>query len=315
MQAFRTCGGSFDSSNFQSLIDEIFNSTSAEDLEETDKTTKTESKYIGMKDAGRRSGLPRAPPMSPCSSTKASSVTGGDAENHFLGESFSPSELVRLSDGSEDELEDDDEGAVAIDTKAEKWVRKIKSTRGNSPRGHNYRKASGSQASSSSIAGSTTSSVRTVKTNLPAVRVFKGMHTPDNQCKIEVKSTQLSGSPNSEFRDAHVTFEEDQIIVDVVDNKGRTWKLKSTLFPGAGINTSESRYNLDAAGKDMSITLTKADTLATWDENEGHMVLLKPEEAVLRRCEGDAAAGFSAPPPEPVKTRSAQASSLGASFM
>jgi len=234
----------------------------------------------------------------------------------------SSNELVRLSDDSEEDLAEDlASEEQRPDSKAEKWKRKV-----TPPRGVRC-KRSGPQVVSSGASTTSSTTSSTVVECYPRTLYFRGNATPEGECKIEVQSTELSGSPTSEFRDAHVTFSENQVMVDLVDKKGRTWRLLSTMLNG--VNTSESRFNLDATGKEMKITLKKAETTDSWEEH----IFLKPQvrdqngfhvdERALEVYEADKAAGVSHAP-EPIKPTSSSApsekvsqkpSALGCNFL
>eukprot|EP00413_Alexandrium_margalefii_P046362 CAMPEP_0204588592 /NCGR_PEP_ID=MMETSP0661-20131031/48704_1 /ASSEMBLY_ACC=CAM_ASM_000606 /TAXON_ID=109239 /ORGANISM="Alexandrium margalefi, Strain AMGDE01CS-322" /LENGTH=335 /DNA_ID=CAMNT_0051598411 /DNA_START=40 /DNA_END=1047 /DNA_ORIENTATION=- len=80
--------------------------------------------------------------------------------------------------------------------------------------------------------------------------------------KLHMNASMLKGSVGS-FRDAQVDFEERQVVVRAIDRGGRTWTLRSAKLPGP-ILADESRFQLGKTGKDLSITLKKADVNDIW---------------------------------------------------
>lgn len=89
--------------------------------------------------------------------------------------------------------------------------------------------------------------------------------------KLHVDAKQLEGSAGT-FREAHVDFEERQVVVRAVDCSGRTWTLRSGL-PGPVI-ADQCRFEMCKTGKDLSITLKKAKT----EEWRKHQIWFMDEE-------------------------------------
>lgn len=89
---------------------------------------------------------------------------------------------------------------------------------------------------------------------------------PAGTVKLHVDASMLRGSVGT-FRDAQVDFEERQVVVRAVDCNGRTWTLRSAQLPGP-IVTDESRFMLGKTGKDLSITLKKANADDVWHQDQ-----------------------------------------------
>lgn len=83
--------------------------------------------------------------------------------------------------------------------------------------------------------------------------------------KLHVDASMLRGSAGT-FRDAQVDFEERQVVVRAVDRSGRTWTLRSARLPGP-IATDKSRFQLGKTGKDLNITLKKANVDDVWHQD------------------------------------------------
>jgi len=83
--------------------------------------------------------------------------------------------------------------------------------------------------------------------------------------KLYIEANNLKGSVGM-FRDAHVEFKERQFIVRVVDCSGRTWTLRSGL-PGPVI-TEQCRFEMCKTGKDLCITLKKANAEDVWRKHQ-----------------------------------------------
>mmetsp|Transcript_181 Transcript_181/g.390 ORF Transcript_181/g.390 Transcript_181/m.390 type:complete len:315 (+) Transcript_181:64-1008(+) len=100
---------------------------------------------------------------------------------------------------------------------------------------------------------------------------------PAGTVKLHVDASMLTGSVGT-FRDAQVDFEERQVVVRAVDRGGRTWTLRSAQLPGP-ILADESRFQICKTGKDLSITLKKANADDIWHQGE---IKLSEEEGFHR---------------------------------
>mmetsp|Transcript_64856 Transcript_64856/g.154853 ORF Transcript_64856/g.154853 Transcript_64856/m.154853 type:complete len:359 (+) Transcript_64856:175-1251(+) len=74
--------------------------------------------------------------------------------------------------------------------------------------------------------------------------------------------TKRGGGHGSALRDAHVQFQEKLLVVQAVDCNGKTWNFRSAL-PGP-IVADECRYGVCKTGKEVSISLKKADETEEW---------------------------------------------------
>jgi len=102
------------------------------------------------------------------------------------------------------------------------------------------------------------------------------LEDPQNEClpnsgtsgtvNICLSASMLKGSVGS-FRDAQVDFEERQIVVHVLDCGGKAWTFQSLQLPGP-IVVDKSRFMLDKTGKDLIITVKKANAGELWTHQQ-----------------------------------------------
>mmetsp|Transcript_79331 Transcript_79331/g.224568 ORF Transcript_79331/g.224568 Transcript_79331/m.224568 type:complete len:232 (+) Transcript_79331:51-746(+) len=102
----------------------------------------------------------------------------------------------------------------------------------------------------------------------------------DGTVKLHIAAKELNGSVGT-FRDAHVQFEERQVIVRVVDRGGHTYTLRSAKLPGP-ISTTESRFQMSKTGEDLSITLKKAHVEDKWFQEEAKSAASKAEAPAVK---------------------------------
>eukprot|EP00421_Protoceratium_reticulatum_P066050 CAMPEP_0168419146 /NCGR_PEP_ID=MMETSP0228-20121227/32120_1 /TAXON_ID=133427 /ORGANISM="Protoceratium reticulatum, Strain CCCM 535 (=CCMP 1889)" /LENGTH=356 /DNA_ID=CAMNT_0008433023 /DNA_START=43 /DNA_END=1113 /DNA_ORIENTATION=+ len=135
-------------------------------------------------------------------------------------------------------------------------------------------------STSASSAGAQTPTSTRGSTFSSTARRSEGHRRPGT-VKFHVTADMLKGSDRT-FRDAQVDFQERQVVVRAVDCSGRSWTLRSSSFPGP-IAPHESSFQIAKSGKDLSITLKKANVDDLWLQDSIRLSEEEPERTPGQR--------------------------------
>lgn len=165
--------------------------------------------------------------------------------------------------GSNVEAEDSAE-APALAPPQPQWKRSALTTSALRSKGQRSVKVAGEGSQASNAASLSSASTSTLDHLEEGSEVSKGPQRVEcPTVKLHIEAKDLKGGVGA-FRDAHVEFRERQLVVRAFDFSGKCWTLRSATLPGP-IITTESRYQVSKTGKDLSITLKKANATEIWE--------------------------------------------------